>query len=338
MILVHNYILGIICCIYCCLCWGSWANTQKMVSQKNWRFELFYIDLTIGLFLAALLGAVTLGSMGGGERTFFTDLAGLDYNSIGYAVLGGIIWNFANVFLTAAIAIAGMSVGFPIGGGLGWIGGIIFNYILVVAAGNVYPGNQVLLWTGVIIASIAIYICAKAYGRISTAKATTPKKGVLLALMSGVGFMFFYGLVVKSVSPDFVSGGTGSLTPYTAVFFFSIGILITTPIFNTFAMKHPVSGDKVMMREYLNGDMRTHVIGILGGLIWMSGMVVSFMGSGSANPAISYALSNASPVVAMIWGFFVWKEFKGAPKGVTAMITTMFILFVLALVLITLSN
>lgn len=138
MILVHNYILGIICCIYCCLCWGSWANTQKMVSQKNWRFELFYIDLTIGLFLAALLGAVTLGSMGGGERTFFTDLAGLDYNSIGYAVLGGIIWNFANVFLTAAIAIAGMSVGFPIGGGLGWIGGIIFNYILVMAAGNVY--------------------------------------------------------------------------------------------------------------------------------------------------------------------------------------------------------
>ena len=33
----------------------------------------------------------------------------------------------------------------------------------------------------------------------------------------------------------------------------------------------------------------------------MGGMVVSFMGAGAANPAISYALSNASPVVAMIW-------------------------------------
>ena len=75
MILVDNYFLAILCCVICCACWGSWANTQKMVAAKQWSFELFYWDLTVGLFLTALLGAVTLGSMGSEGRTFFEDLA-----------------------------------------------------------------------------------------------------------------------------------------------------------------------------------------------------------------------------------------------------------------------
>lgn len=118
MILVDNYFLAILCCVICCACWGSWANTQKMVAAKQWSFELFYWDLTVGLFLTALLGAVTLGSMGSEGRTFFQDLAVMDWSSIQYAFLGGVVWNFGNIFLTAAIAVAGMSVGFPIGGGL----------------------------------------------------------------------------------------------------------------------------------------------------------------------------------------------------------------------------
>lgn len=129
MILVDNYFLAILCCVICCACWGSWANTQKMVAAKQWSFELFYWDLTVGLFLTALLGAVTLGSMGSEGRTFFQDLAVMDWSSIQYAFLGGVVWNFGNIFLTAAIAVAGMSVGFPIGGGLAWIGGIVFNYL-----------------------------------------------------------------------------------------------------------------------------------------------------------------------------------------------------------------
>ena len=165
MILVDNYFLAILCCVICCACWGSWANTQKMVAAKQWSFELFYWDLTVGLFLTALLGAVTLGS----------------------------------IFLTAAIAVAGMSVGFPIGGGLAWIGGIVFNYLLISLAGQTYQGNQLLLWSGVLVIIVAILICGKAYGKLSSGKASTPKKGILLAIMAGIAIMFFYGLVVKSL-------------------------------------------------------------------------------------------------------------------------------------------
>ena len=338
MILVSNYILAILCCIVCCICWGSWPNTQKMVAAKNWCFELFYWDLSIGLFVTAAVAAVTLGSMGSEGRTFFQDLATFDFGSIVYALLGGVVWNFGNIFLTAAIAVAGMSVGFPIGGGLAWIGGIVFNFLLIILSGSVYPGNQALLWIGVALIIVAILVNAKAYKKLLTVQKATPKKGILLAIMAGVAIMFFYGLVVKSISPDYTSGGTGTLTPYTAVFFFAVGILISTPIFNTFAMHHPVSGNKVTMSDYLSGDAKTHLVGILGGIIWMGGMVISFMGSGAANPAIAYALSNAAPVVAMFWGVFIWKEFKSAPKGTNVLITLMFLLFIAGLVLITMSN
>ena len=164
MILVDNYFLAILCCVICCAC------------------------------LTALLGAVTLGSMGSEGRTFFQDLAVMDWSSIQYAFLGGVVWNFGNIFLTAAIAVAGMSVGFPIGGGLAWIGGIVFNYLLISLAGQTYQGNQLLLWSGVLVIIVAILICGKAYGKLSSGKASTPKKGILLAIMAGIAIMFFYSL------------------------------------------------------------------------------------------------------------------------------------------------
>lgn len=340
MVLVHNFTLVLLCCIYCCICWGSWANTQKLVQKKDWSFPLFYWDYILGFFLTAVLGAFTLGSLGSEGESFLENFRTMDWTSVGWAMLGGIVWNAANIFLTAANAIAGMAVGFPIGGGLGWIGGVVFNYLLVVLAGQKYPGNEVLLWVGLVVAVAAILFCAKAYSNLTTSQHRTPRSGIVMAVISGIGLMFFYGLVVKSISPEYVSGGTGTLTPYSAVFFFALGVLISTPIVNGLAMAHPVEGGrKVTMKDYFTkGDTKTHLIGLLGGFIWMSGMVISFMGSGGGNPAVNYALSNASPVVAMIWGVLIWKEFKGAPKGTNRLLLAMFLLFVAALVLISMAN
>ena len=63
MFIVENYVLAVFFCIITMLCWGSWANTQKLV-QKEWRFELFYWDYVWGIFLLSIIGAFTLGSFG----------------------------------------------------------------------------------------------------------------------------------------------------------------------------------------------------------------------------------------------------------------------------------
>ncbi|MCK5464167.1 MAG: multidrug DMT transporter permease [Bacteroidales bacterium] len=338
MVLIENYPLAVFFFVISMICWGSWANMQK-VAEKKWRFELFYWDLSIGLLLFATIAAFTLGSMGDSGRPFLEDVRHADSSSIFYAMLGGIVWNLGNILLVAAIAVAGMSVGFPIGGGIAWILGIGVNYILVMLdPEKSFEGNPNILWAGVAVIIAAIFLSMLSYRRLAAEKKKTTLKGILLSVFAGLLIAFFYGLVVKSLDNTYVAGGTGTLTPFTGVFFFSVGVFLSTFIFNPFFMRYPVQGSPVKMKEYWKGNPKTHLSGIIGGSIWMLGMVVSFMAAGAANPAISYALSNAAPVVAILWGVLIWKEFKGAPKGTNTILLSMFILYIIGLVLITASN
>lgn len=337
MIIVSSYSIAILFCILAMICWGSWANTQKMAA-RTWRFELFYWDLVIGILLMGLISAFTVGSLGTHGRTFSQDIAQADTQSMIYAALGGILWNIGNLLLVAAIAVAGLAVAFPIGGGIAWILGIVINYFIVVAGGGVPSQQPVLLWVGVAIIVTAIVFSGKAYDKLSRQTQKASAKGILLSVIAGLFIAFFYGFVVKSLDPAFVSGGTGKLTPYTAIVFFTVGVLVSTLIINPIFMARPVEGEPVKMKAYFSGTSREHFSGILGGMIWCLGMVVSFMAAGAANPAISYALSNAAPVVAILWGLFIWKEFKGAPRGTNLILSLMFVFYVVGLVLVTFSN
>ncbi len=338
MFLIENYWLAVCAFIFCMTCWGSWSNTQKLAA-KNWRFELFYWDFVLGLVLTALVWGFTAGSFGEQGNSFWTDLKQADTQSISYAMLGGLVWNIGNLLLVAAIAVAGMSVAFPIGGGIAWLGGIIFNFIIEVNGGAEHETLPTsMLFMGVAIIFIAIALTMVAYKRLASQQKKPSAKGILLSVLAGLAIAFFYGFVVKSLKPDFVSGGEGNLGPYSAVLFFTLGAFVTTFIFNPFFMKKPVEGEPVKMKEYFTGNLKTHSTGVLGGLIWASGMVVSFMAVGSADPAVSYSLSNAAPVVAILWGVFVWKEFKGAPKGTNGILAIMFVLFLIGLVVITASK
>lgn len=337
MVLIHNVVIVLFFYLLCGVAWGSWANTEKLIKQPRWSFELYYWDFTWGLMLTAAVAALTLGSLGEGT-TFIDDLSRPDWASIGWAVLGGALWNVSNILLTAAITIAGMSVAFPIGGGIGWTGGIVFNFLLLVMAGKEYPGPVGLLWSGIGAIALGILLCALAFRRLATSRHQTPTRGLVLSVASGIGLVFYYGLVVKSLSPQYVAGGTGTLTPYTGVFFFAVGVVLTTLVVNGIMMRHPLAGEPSSWRTYASGSAATHLKGMAGGLIWMAGMVLGFMAIGRTAPAVSYALSNTAPIVAMAWGVFVWKEFKDAPKGTGRLITLMFVTFIAGLVMIALSN
>jgi glucose uptake protein len=337
MILLTNYWLAILFCVFAMICWGSWSNTQKLV-EKNWRFELFYWDLIIGILMMSIISAFTVGSLGHSGRTFLADLKQADTNSIVFAMLGGLLWNAGNLLLVAGIAIAGMSVAFPIGGGLAWVLGIILNYINVVLKGGTPSNSPVELWIGVAIIVAAIFLSGKSYQKLSQEKKLTSMKGIVISVIAGLFIAFFYPVVVNSLDAQFVSGGKGTLTPYTGVFFFAIGVFISTFFINPIFMRWPVAGLPVKMKAYFEGSLKTHMTGVLGGAIWMLGMIFSYMAVGAANPAIAYALSNAAPVVAILWGVFVWKEFKDAPKGTSRLLAIMFVCYIIGLVLITLSN
>jgi glucose uptake protein len=337
MIVITNYPLAVIFTILAMICWGSWANTQKLV-QSNWRFELFYWDMITGILILSIVAAFTVGSMGNEGRSFLTDIAQSDSRSIAFAMLGGAVWNLGNLLLVAAIAVAGMSVGFPIGGGIAWVLGIVVNYILVVMDKGRSEDNSTLLFTGVAVIVIAIILSMLSYRRLASEQKKPTAKGFILSISAGLMIAFFYGLVVSSLDNNYVAGGSGSLTPFTAIFFFAAGVFISTFIFNPVFMRYPVQGERVIIKEYWKGSVKTHLVGVTGGAFWMLGMVLSFMAAGSAGPAISYALSNAAPVVAILWGVFVWKEFARAPKGTNRLLILMFIAYLVGLTFVTYSK
>lgn len=98
MFIVESYAVAIIMCFITMICWGSWANTTKLVSNKKWEFPLFYWDYSIGLLLCSLLFAFTLGSMGEAGRSFIPDIQQASSSSLMSAILAGIIFNISIFF------------------------------------------------------------------------------------------------------------------------------------------------------------------------------------------------------------------------------------------------
>jgi len=325
MFIVQSYSLAIMFCVVTMICWGSWANTQKLASKK-WRFELFYWDYVIGILLFSLLSALTLGSFGNEGRSFLADIKQADIVNIESAFLGGIIFNAANILFSAAIAIAGMAVAFPVGIGLALILGVLINY-----SGD-QKGNPVFIFTGVLLIILAIILNAIAYRRSVATGRKVSSKGILISLLAGLLMSFFYRFIAASMDlNDFVHPAAGKMTPYTAVFIFSCGIFISNFLFNTILMKKPIEGLPTDYAAYFKGNLGTHLVGILGGLIWGLGNSFNLIAAGKAGAAISYGLGQGATLVAALWGVFVWKEFKNAPKATNGLLAFMFLLFILGL-------
>lgn len=327
MFIISSYTLAVVFCFITMLCWGSWGNTQKLAG-KTWRYELFYWDYVIGMVLFALLLGLTMGSMGDQGRSFVADLKQADWANVGWVVLGGVIFNASNILLSASTSLAGMAVAFPLGCGLALVLGVINNYL------EQAKGNPWLLGVGVLLVVLAIICNGMAAGRVANGgeQNTGRKKGIILAFVAGLLMSTFYRFVVKGMDIDnFEQPAAGMLTPYSAIFIFSLGVLLSNFVFNTLVMKKPFVGAPVSYSEFFKGSFSTHLVGILGGMIWCLGTAFSYIAAGKAGAAVSYALGQGAPMVAAFWGVFIWKEFKGADSKTNGLLALMFLLFIAGL-------
>lgn len=335
MFIVKSYFLAVVFCFVTMLCWGSWGNTQKLAA-KSWRYELFYWDYVLGMALFALLIAFTMGSFGNEGRPFLKDIVQADIRNVGSILLGGVIFNASNILLSASTSIAGLSVAFPLGVGLSLVLGTIVNYI------GAPKGDPVWLFIGVALIVVAIVCNGIASGKANNSseeQKAGAKKGIILALFAGILMAFFYRFVAAAMDLDnFASPSAGKVTPYTAIVIFSIGVLLSNFFFNTYVMRKPFVGEPVAYREYFKGSLKTHLTGMLGGAIWCLGTAFSYIASGKAGAAVSYALGQGAPMIAAIWGVFIWKEFRSAKKSVYGLLGLMFCFFIAGLACIIVSG
>ena len=326
MFIITQYPLAVVICFLTMLCWGSWANTQKLITQSV-PTTIFYRDYTYGILLLSLILAFTLGSIGTQGRSFLTDFNQADTQNVLYALIGGFVFNIANILIVVGIELAGLSVAMPVGIGLALILGVVVNYILSPV------GAVGLLSAGVFSIFLAVVFSALAYRAKATADASVSTRGLVISLIGGFLMSFFFYFVAKAMATDFADPMPGMLTPYTALVLFGLGVVVSTPLFlpilRRFTSK-PADG------EIGYGDVsgRSHRIGILGGMVWCLGMASSLLASGAAGYAISYGLGQGATIIAVFWGVFIWHEFRQAPAISSRYLMLMSACYVLGLVLI----
>jgi glucose uptake protein len=323
MLIPETYQAALLLMLLSMLCWGSWANTLKLC--QGYRFQLFYWDYAIGVLLGALVLGLTAGSMGFAGNPFLVDIVETPLTSIKLAVLGGVVFNIANLLLVAAIEIAGLAVAFPVGIGLALIVGSVWSYIVSPKA------NPLLLFGGVALVTVAIVLDAAAYRkREKEAKATTTR-GIALSLVAGLLMGSFYPLVARAMQGERGNLGPG---PYAISVFFAVGVLLSTIPANWLLMWKPLDGKpRVNGSDYWSALWRWHFAGILGGMIWCAGAVTNFLGSGAhkVGPAVSYSIGQGATMVSACWGVFVWHEFAGASPAAKKLLAFMFAFFLLGL-------
>ena len=306
------------------VCWGSWANTYKGV--KGYRFELFYWDYAVGIFLVSLVLAFTMGSTGNDASSFLNNVHSADTSNIVSALLGGALFNLANLLLVAAIDMAGLAVAFPISIGIALVVGTVLSYALQP------KGNAVLLAAGVACAFIAVLLDGKAYGSLVSAGRSVSKKSLITCVVSGI----LMGLWAPFMTHAMTRGNT--LGPYSAAAFLTLGALLSCFIWNTYFMNHPLVGEPVSFAGFFTGPASGHLLGLLGGFIWGIGTVFNLVAASFTGVAISYAIGQSAPMVAALWGVLAWKEFENSGPRAKAYLVLMFIFYGFAIFLVARAN
>jgi len=360
MLLPTTYALTLALLMISVLCWGSWANALK---KSHWRFELYYLDFCVGAILAALIAAFTVGSMGP-DLSVQDSFLLVSKRPVLLAFVAGCVFNLGNMLVVAAIEVSGMGIAFLIGLGMALIVSVMWNYILLE------NGNLWMILGGCIIVLVSVILAAVAHGMMEAVrrksaaalaaslappeeltKAAIPgarKKraeeesgpgamlGVWLALSGGLVLGCFYPLMGMSME-----GELGFSNPFSVALIVSIGMLVSSLIYNLYFMNLPVKGLPISFFAYFTGSLGQHGLGLLGGMIWMAGACANFsaaaaQGEAKLGTAIVYTLGYGSALISLIWGVFVWKEFANATSGISRLLSTAAILFASGLAVVVL--
>ena len=316
--------VALIMMITSAICWGSWANTFKGV--KNYRFELFYWDYAIGIFLISLVLALTMGSTGHNASSFLNNIHSSDTSNILHALLGGALFNLANLLLVAGIDMAGLAVAFPVSIGIALVVGVVLSYV------QQPKGNAVLLTIGVACALLAVIFDGKAYGSLSSLGRTVSRKSLVTCVISG-GLM---GLWAPFMTHAMTRGN--ALGPYSAAVFLTLGALLSCFLWNIYFMKHPLVGEAVSIAGFFRAPLSAHALGLLGGVIWGTGTVFNLVAASFTGVAISYAIGQSAPMVAALWGILAWHEFRGSDTRAKIYLLLMFVCYGLAIALVARAN
>ena len=319
------------------ICWGIWANTLKMAGK--WRFELYICDFALGFALLAVVAAFTAGTLSSSELTFQENFLVASYRNIAYVLLAGAIFNAGNMLLTATVSMAGMALAFSITCGVALTVAAIRSLIFDS------PGGMLVVLAGAALLLAAVVLAAYAYSQLLRARAEGVKHAALqadpraklgkrpprvpgaalpvtLAAIGGLALGLFHPLL------DLGRAGDNAVAPYGLTLLFAASILGSTVLLVPFFFTFPVSGQPIAFRDYFSGTSKQHLLGLLGGVLAGCGFLTAMLALAVPRNGVglSYGLSEAGPLLAVICGLFIWSEYRGAERPRLLILVTVVLL------------
>src|SRR6185312_9452980 len=292
MILPGSELYNLILLAIGMLCLGTWANTYRMTSK--WRFELYYFDFAIGVILAALIAGFTFGSLGWDGFGLLDDLRIAGKHQMAYALAAGVIFNLGNMLIIGALSLSGVTIAYLSGMGMMLASGILITHFTSPA------GSAAMTWGGAALVLVAAIVMTLAFrqqamarlvalmreGKTKSTKKVVSMKGQILAIVGGAVAGGFFPLINSAAS------GENGLGPYSIGLIFSIGVLVSTFVFNLFFMNLPIHGEPLEFTAYFNGKSKFHLLGLLGGGLfyaWLCAILVAARADGpSVIPPVTY--------------------------------------------------
>ena len=343
MILPQSYAAVMFLMVLSLLCLGSWVAAFK--TYGKWRFELFYLDFAIGLMLAAVIYAFTLGNLGYDGFSIMDDLQHAGKRQWLFVFVAGVIFNLGNMLLMSAVSVAGIALAVPMTAGIALLVG---TGVALVARPAVNLPLTALGCLGISIAVVFGALCyrimsktrAEALARAGYSKSTrrpNPVKAIVLAVLAGSLIGSFAPLLEKARQGDL------GLGPYAVATIFAFGILFSTFVFDIFFMNLPVEGEPVDFTTYLSCPLTQHLVGLGSGAVWLTGLLAALVCSGT--PELTQAsnlsrtlLAQGAPVIAALWGIVVFREFRESDYRVKVMGYLTPVLFLCGLALLGLAT
>lgn len=346
MILAQNHFQAILLLAFGALCWALWAGIHKMT--PNWRYELFCVDVAIGFGIAISIYAFTVGSLGFDSFSFLDDLMHAGKRQWLFAFSAGVIFNLANMILLGAVSVAGLSVAIPLGLGISSMFGLGVSLLFSHAANPflVFAGSACFV-VGAVLAAVSYsflisarqekmvkegkakitpHVPGVSKGMIVSTEAPGATKGLLLSGVAAALMWVMYPLINKA------RAGEIGLGPYALMALFSLGVFISTFVFDLFLINLPVDGEPIEPFEYVRGSLKAHLMGIIAGIFLCSGILAELVCAGGppeAQPGalMTYGMKQLAPLVGGCAGVWIWKELKDAEGRVRAIFYTFAILF-----------
>lgn len=262
MVLPSTHLAVVILLIASAACWAFWIFLSK-ATIPGWRYELYYVDVCVGLLLASVLIVSTLGTLGP-EMTFGDRLLVAGMRAKAWAALGGVALTLGNFLF-----LAGLSLEAKLSPLLGVFAALALNFswIYRTRQGTILVPLLVL---ALLCAAVIYYMLRAASARSKAAR--NVGKGRAFSVAGGIFLGGFYPLLRSGLYSDI---GVG---PYGALIISAIAVTVSSFIFGIYFLNLPVNGPPVGWMAYRGSSLSRHTAGLVAGAVYAGALVMLFLG------------------------------------------------------------